>query len=99
MADNIVNQDGQNGVGAEPIPVDNVENLQLPLGNEGNGQVGPNYVQVPFVASPAVPQANAEMIMASAAGGMFLLQAADQFITLMAEQQSQFTASFIKKML
>ena len=64
-----------------------VENLQPPLNNEGNGQVGHNYEQVPLMASPAVPL-NADMIMASAAGGMFSLQAANQFVTLTAEQQS-----------
>ena len=47
---------------------------------------------------PSVLQPNAEMIKASAAGGMFSLQSADQLINLTAAQQNQFTACFIKKM-
>ena len=98
MTKNTTNQNGQVGVGAE-LPGVNVENIQLPLNNDGNGQVGPNYVQVLLMALPAVPPENADMIIASAAGGMFSLQAVDQFVTLTAEPRSQFTACFIKKML
>ena len=98
MNDNIVIQVGQVGVGAE-IPGVNMKNIQPLLDNNGNGQLGPNYVQVSLMASPAVPQVNAVMIMASAAGEMFSLQAPDQFVSSTAEQQCQFTACFIKKML
>ena len=39
------------------------------------------------------------MMMASAAGGIFSLQAADQFVDLIAAEWTQFTACFIKSML
>ena len=67
--------------------------------NDVNGQVGADDVQVPILESPSVPQSNAEMIVTLEAGGMFSLQAADQFINLTVAQQNLFTACFIKKML
>ena len=53
----------------------------------------------PMLEPPLVPKTNSEMIMASAAGGMFSIEAANQFVNLSAAQQNQFTACFIKKML
>ena len=44
--------------------------------NGENTQIG-NNVDVPLV-----PPLNADTIMASAEGGMFLLQAAEQYVTL-----------------
>ena len=64
--------------------------------NVENVQAG-NNVQAPPV--PPVPPLNPETIMASAAGGSFLLQSAEQYVTLSEDQRKMFTALFFKKML
>ena len=67
--------------------MENIE-LQHPLENNTVGQVGAGNTAIlqgpPVLESPPVPQPNAEMIMASAAGGMFSIEAANQFVNLSA---------------
>ena len=53
---------------------------------------------MPLGVSLAVPL-NSDIIMVSAAGGMFSFQAAHQYVTLMDGQRKTFNACFIKKML
>ena len=88
------NGNGQRGIPANGATIEN----QQPSAMDGqNAQLGAtNYV--PLSVPQAVPL-NPDMIMASAAGGMFLFQATDQYITLTEEQRNTFTACFFKKML
>ena len=66
------------------------------VANMENVQAG-NNVQAPPV--PPVPPLNPDTIMASVEGGSFLLQLAEQYVTLSEEQRKMFTACFFKKML
>ena len=90
-------EDNGNSQGGVPANGAGTENQQPPAVDGQNAQLGAaNYGQL------GVPQAvplNPDMIMASAAGGMFLFQAADQYVTLTEEQGNTFTACFFKKML
>ena len=60
--------------------------------NGENAQIGNN------VEAPPVPPLNPDTIMASAEGGMFLLQVVEQYVTLSEEQRKMFTTCFLKKM-
>ena len=69
----------------------NVADPQHPLEITADGQVGARNIIPPnpsISESPLIPQPNAEMIMASAAGGMFSIEAANQYVNLMAAQQN-----------
>ena len=57
-----------------------------------NAQVGAGNVDV-----PPVPPLNPDTIMASAEGGMFSLQVAEQYVTLSEEQRKMFTACFFQE--
>ena len=61
-----------------------------------NGQDPP---VLPVHPVPLVAPLSPDSIMASAQGGSFLLQSAEQYVTLSEEQRKMFTAYFLKKML
>ena len=101
---NVIQLQGQGGnVPVLQQPLENTADLQHLLENTAVGQVGAGYGALPqnhlILESPPVLQSNAEMIMAFAAGRMFSIEAANQFLNLSAAHQNQFTACFIKKML
>ena len=103
----VIQLQGQGGnVPVLQQPLENAANVVDPqhlLENMAVGKVGAENAAIPqntpILESPPIPQPNAEMIMASAAGGMFSIEAANQYVDLTAAQQNLFTACFMKKML
>ena len=84
QGDIVIEVNGQPPLGGQvgQFPAGYGENFELLLANDMVGQGEANNAQVRIVESPS----NAEMMMASAAGGIFSLQAADQFVDLIAAE-------------
>ena len=58
-----------------------------------------NPISLPVHPVPPVAPLNPDSIMASAQGGSFSLQSAEQYVTLSEEQRKLFSALFLKNML